>query len=196
MAQSDPDWKRYYWIDFYKLCSQFIDTNEFEIVKIKYFTAPPLNPQKSQRQATLLAVNKLLNPHIFEVVPGKYYDKPVYCPNCKDSFSKPEEKRTDVNISVHLIGDCALDKTDVLNLISADSDLVPPLEFIKENYPHKKFKVYFPPNRKSTDIFNLSKNNVKFLEKSKNKFENSIMDKVISRDGKTYTIPVKWEQFL
>lgn len=196
MAQSDPDWKRYYWIDFYKLCSQFIDTEQFEIVKIKYFTAPPLNPQKSQRQATLLAVNKLLNPGIFEVVPGKYYDKYFDCPNCSITFSKPEEKRTDVNISVHLIGDCALDNTDILNLVSADSDLVPPLEFIKENYPHKKVKVYFPPNRKSSDIYNLDRKNTKFLENSKTRFENSIMDKVISKDGKTYTVPSKWEQYI
>lgn len=196
MAQSDPDWKRFYWIDFYTLCSQFVDLNVCEIVKIKYFTAPPLNPDKKQRQATLLAVNKLLNPNIFEVIPGKYYNKQVFCPNCNGSISRPEEKRTDVNISVHLIGDCALDKTDVLNLVSADSDLVPPLEFIKENYPDKNLKVYFPPNRKSTDILNLAKNNVKFLEKNKKRFENSIMEKEITVNQKTYRIPSKWEQYL
>lgn len=195
-AKSDSDWKKYYWINFHKLCEQFIDTSEYEIVKIKYFTAPPLNEQKRQRQMTLLSVNKLLNPGIFEVVPGKYYDKYIDCPNCYKSFSKPEEKRTDVNISVHLIGDCALDKTDILNLISADSDLVPPLEFIKENYPYKKVKVYFPPGRNSADIFNLDKRNTKFLENSKTRFENSIMEKVISIGGKTFFIPAKWEQYL
>ena len=195
-AKVDISWKRFYWIDFYQLCYQFIDSNEFEIVKIKYFTAPPLNQYKSQRQGTLLAANRLLHPDVFEVIQGKYYDRPIDCPNCNQRFFKPEEKRTDVNISVQLIGDCALNKVDVLNLISADSDLVPPVEFIKQYYPVKKIKIYFPPGRKSTDLLNTNRSSTKFLENSKTRFENSIMERVISLNGKTYTIPQKWEQYL
>ena len=38
-------------------------------------------------------------------------------------------------------------QTDTLILISADSDLVPTVEFIKEHFPEKLIKVCFPPCR-------------------------------------------------
>lgn len=46
------------------------------------------------------------------------------------SISKPEEKKTDVNISVRMLADCMEDKTDTVALVSANSDLIPPLEHI------------------------------------------------------------------
>jgi hypothetical protein len=59
--------------------------------------------------------------------------------------------KTDVNISVRMIADCVLDATDTIVLVSADSDLVPPLEFIQKHYPEKRIKVYFPPSNFSCD---------------------------------------------
>ena len=34
-----------------------------------------------------------------------------------------------------MIADCVMDLTDTVALVSADSDLVPPLEFIQKQYP-------------------------------------------------------------
>ena len=42
-----------------------------------------------------------------------------------------------------MMADCVQDKTDVIVLISADTDLIPPLNFIHTNYPDKKVKVFF-----------------------------------------------------
>ena len=77
------------------------------------------------------------------------------CPHCQGAIHKPEEKRTDVNVAIQMVGDCALDKTDTVVLVSAYSDLVPPLEFIRDNYPNKKIRVYFPPSYSSIDLSNL-----------------------------------------
>jgi len=138
----------------------------------------------------------LLNGNRFEIIKGKYYDKHIICPFCQTAINKPEEKRTDVNISVQLMGDCALDKTDIIVLVTADSDLVPSLEFIKEHFQNKKIKIYFPPNGFSSDLNNFLKNNknkpVK-LEHNKTKFLNSIMPDIVTKDNKTYTIPTKWK---
>ena len=49
-------------------------------------------------------------------------------------------------------GDCVLDATDTIVLVSADSDLVPPWEFIQRQYPEKRIKVYFPPSNFSCDL--------------------------------------------
>lgn len=193
MSKDDPRWKKYYWIDFLKLCSQFVDPFS-TITKIKYFTAAPLNKEKEIRWATLMKVNSVLNPKVFRIVHGKYYKKPLNCPLCHGTFERPEEKRTDVNISVQLIADCVLDNTDSIVLISADSDLVPSLQFIKKHYPEIKLKVYFPPKRSSKDIIHtVERKNIRYLYKSWKKFENAIMPETISIEGKEYYIPPKWK---
>jgi len=193
--QMDKNWLLAYWIDVVKLCSQFLSPDQI-LEKVIYFTASPLNQGKSNRQGAFLNANKLLNDSKFEIVRGKYLRKVVECPNCKFAISRPEEKKTDVNIAIRMIGDCLEDKTDVIVLVSGDSDLLPPLEFIQQKYPQKKIRVYFPPTVFSVDLKNNLKNHngkVVFLDINFNKFQNSIMPDVVSKDGKTYTIPEKWK---
>jgi len=191
----DKDWKKFYWIDFVKLFEQFLGKNQI-LEKVFYFTATPLNIQKSSRQSALLNANKLINNIRFEVIKGKYYDKHIICPFCKAAISKPEEKRTDVNISVQIMEDCVLNKVDNIVLVTADSDLLPPLLFIKRHFTNTKIKIYFPPNGFSSDLNNFlktNKNKVVKLEHNKVKFINSILPDIVSKDGKTYTIPDKWK---
>jgi len=190
----DNDWKKFYWINFVKLFDHF-NLNNQTLQKVYYFTTPPLNFQKSNRQGALLEANKLLNGNQFEVITGKFYEKAQICPVCNATFTVPEEKRTDVNISCQMLRDCAQNKTDTLVLVSADSDLVPPLELIKKDYPRKKIKIFFPPKSFSYDLNNLvkfHKGKVTFLERNKVRFINSVMPSVITVDGKTCTIPAKW----
>lgn len=193
----DPDWQKFYWIDFVKFFSYFLGPDQ-ELQKVIYFTASPLSPQKSSRQSALLNANKFINDGRFEVIRGKYFSKQINCPNCQFAIDKPEEKRTDVNISVQLIGDCALDKTDILILVTADSDLVPPIEFIQKHYSAKKVKVYFPPNSFCNDLrdnINLNKGKIILLKDNKGKFFQSIMpDIVYNADGSnSISIPSKWK---
>ena len=193
-AQFDLDWKKHYWIDFVALCSQFIDPFS-HIEKVKYFTAAPLNMEKQKRWAALMQVNQKINPGIFKIIYGKYYKKPVDCPLCNGTFQRPEEKRTDVNISVQLIADCVLDLTDSIVLVSADSDLVPALQFIIKHYPHIKLKVFFPPKRNSKDIAQTVGNkNTRYFENSKSKFQKSILPDIVQINGKDFFIPQKWKK--
>ena len=167
-----------------------------ELVKVVYFTASPLNIEKSSRQSSFLNANKLLNGERFEIVRGKYLEKKIVCPNCKYAIIRPEEKKTDVNISIRMIADCFQEKTDSLILVSGDSDLLPPIEFIQKNYPKKKIKVHFPPTIYSHNIehnMKTHKSKVVLLEKSLNKFANCQMSDSVSANGKCYTIPSKWK---
>lgn len=191
----DPKWKQFYWIDIVKLCSQFLGPDQ-TLEKVIYFTASPLSPEKNSRQGTFLNANKLLNPEKFEIVRGKYIDKQITCPYCRASINRPEEKRTDVNISVRMIADCVRDKTDTIILVSADSDLIPPIDFINKQYKNKKVRVYFPPSGFSHDIkHNMAAHNAKvtFMEKSIRFFQSSIMPDTVSLGEKSYTIPEKWK---
>ncbi|MCD8290910.1 MAG: NYN domain-containing protein [Prevotella sp.] len=189
--KSEPIWKRYYWLDIVKFFESFLGKDQI-LEKVIYFTASPLNPQKSSRQSAFLNANKFLNGDRFEIIRGKYLEKHIICPYCKGDISRPEEKKTDVNISVRMIEDCVLDNTDTVALVSADSDLVPPLEFIQKHYPNKSIKVYFPPSNYSNDLKdNLIHHRSKpvLLLKNQRRFEAAIMPEIIGK----YTMPNKWK---
>lgn len=189
------DWQQAYWIDLVKLFSQFMGKEQC-LEKVIYFTAAPLNPDKSSRQSAFLRANKLLNGDKFEVVRGKYMEKQIQCPKCKYSISKPEEKKTDVNLTIRMIEDCMKDRTDILVLVSGDSDFIPPIEFIQKNYTNKHIRVYFPPAIFSSNLtanMKYNKGKIIYLHKNLLKFINSKMPDEVTKDGKTYTIPDKWK---
>ena len=167
-----------------------------------------------QRVTFYINANKLINGDRFEVVRGKYLEKQIVCPNCQYSISRPEEKKTDVNISVRMMADSVLNATDTIVLVSADSDLVPPLEFIQKNYPGKRIKVYFPPSNFSCDLKdnllhhsskpvimyknlkdNLLHHSSKpvIMYKNEHRFRDAIMPDVVTDGVKQYEVPEKWK---
>lgn len=192
--RSDRDWQKFYWIDVVKLCESFLGENQV-LEKVIYFTASPLSPQKNSRQSAFLNANKLINGDRFEIVRGKYMEKHITCPYCKGDITRPEEKKTDVNISIRMVEDCVMGTTDVVALVSADSDLVPPMELIQRLFPSIAIKVYFPPSNYSSDLKdNLLHHRSKpvLMIKNKRRFENAIMPDMVEKNGKQYSIPDKW----
>ena len=192
----DGDWQKCYWVDFVKLFELFLGNNQV-LQKVIYFTSPPNRVQKSNRQRLLLNANRLINGNRFEVVKGRFLEKTVTCPACNTSYTIPEEKHTDVNISIRMMRDCARDLTDVLILVSADNDLATPLKLIKTDYPEKKLKLHFPPANFSNNMNNLmlslKEKQPVILERNKPKFFKSIMPDTVTGDGKSFTIPPKWK---
>ena len=57
--RNEPQWGDYYWIDMVKLSQGFLGEGQ-EVEKVIYFTASPLNPEKSSRQSAFLNANKLI----------------------------------------------------------------------------------------------------------------------------------------
>lgn len=191
----DAKWYQAYWVDLVKFFSMFIGEGQ-TLEKVVYFTAPPLNKEKNRRQSAFLNANRLINDDRFEVVNGKYISKIIKCPNCSFAIHRPEEKKTDVNISIRLLADCFRDLTDTIVLVSGDSDLLPPVEFIQKDYPNKQVRVMFPPTIYSHDLansINAHKSKVTLLEKNFNKFYNARMPKEVTDGISTYTIPEKWD---
>ena len=193
--QIDRKWYKSYWINLVQFFSLFLGEDQ-TMEKVIYFTASPLNKEKSRHQSAFLNANKLINGERFEVVRGKYISKEIKCPNCKYTIIRPEEKKTDVNISIRMLEDCMVKRTDKVVLISADSDLIPPLAAIRRLFPNIGIGVYFPPANISNDIMNVMASwhkKVVFLKKNFGRFKNAIMPDVLSFDGNRATIPTKWK---
>lgn len=162
--------------------------------KVKYFTAPPINLQKRSKQSALFGANKVINGDTFEVFNGHYADKYIDCQaTCKETFRVPEEKCTDVNISLNIVGDCMDNAVDIIVLITADSDQVSTVKFIQKKFPHIKMKLYFPPDRYSNELKSLFKQ-VVYLENHEDKFKNAKMSFEVKNDKKTYTRPADWKK--
>ena len=194
--KNEPDFQKFYWLDFVKFFEHFLQPGQ-TLQKVYYFTAPDRYPDRRIRQEALFRANELINSSRFEVVNGFYYDKPFTCRNCNARFTIPEEKRTDVNICAYMMRDCALDDVDVLILVTADSDLITPIELIKRHFQNKTLRVFFPPAAFSRNINNLIKSykqKVTLLKKHKHRFNIAVMPETVTKNGTSYTIPPKWLQ--
>lgn len=86
-----------------------------------------------------------------DIIPGKYLPEPQKCPICKETPVVPKEKMTDVNIAIEMLIDAQDNKYDIGLLISADTDLVPIVEYVSRQLG-KPIMVAFPPKRYSDQL--------------------------------------------
>lgn len=146
-------WKRYYWLDIQRLALNLLKPFQ-TLVEVKYFTARisanPRDPSKQRRQALFLeALQTLPKARIFY---GHYLPKPQSCFKCGSTWNTHEEKMTDVNIAVELVRDAYENLFDTGLLISADSDLAPPVEAVLNRFSEKKVIIICPPDRHSARL--------------------------------------------
>ena len=146
-------WKRYYWLDLWKLVEKLTLPDQ-ELIELNYFTARIShargNSQDARRQTTYLDALET-NPRLM-IHEGHYLDKPQQCRRCGNRWPSYEEKMTDVNIATRLLVDAFENRFDSAVLVSADSDLVPPVRAIGEHFPEKRIIAAMPPRRHSHDL--------------------------------------------
>lgn len=180
--------RKYIWLNIEELSERLLKPQQ-EIIEIKYFTARIThNQNKSRRQNLYLdALETLSKVSIFY---GQYLINEHECPHCLHKEKIPTEKMTDVNIATHLLVDAFTDKYDVAILVSADSDLVGPIEQIKRLFPQKKVVIAFPPDR---DSFKLKSVAHAYFRIGKKKFQQSQFPNiVISKNGYRLQRPTTW----
>lgn len=183
-------WKRYYWLDVVSFFSKFIRQHQ-QIVQVNYFSAIPHDRGKEDRQDLFFSANKL-NP-LFKLHLGKFLKKKIVCKNCQNKHISFEEKESDVRLATRMISDVVTDKCDISILVSADSDLIPPIELIRELKPKHKIFVYFPPKRQSFDLGSKADSYV-MLERHEQKFIDSLLPGEIVHPASGYLIkkPENW----
>lgn len=146
-------WKRYLWLDLRTLAQTLIQNPNDSLVATKYFTARVKSPQdKVKRQSTYLEALEATGG--VEIFYGKYLINDWECRNCHTITKIPSEKMTDVNIAVEMLTDAFQDRFDTAYIISADSDLLSPIQAIKRLFPAKRLVAAFPPDRISHDLKN------------------------------------------
>ena len=184
-------WKKYYWIDLVKLFNMFMREDQ-ELTAVKYFSAVPDDIGKSKRQDAFFQVNKENSK--FNLILGKYLKKEITCKNCNYIIHTHEEKESDVRIATQIVVDAYQKNCDVSIVVSADSDMSPVIEIMKE-IGHPLY-VYFPPNQYSNNLISISSYKVIKLQQYEQRFKKCILPDVIHlKNGFNLNIPLKWKEF-
>ena len=144
-------WPCYYWLDIRRM-SQRILRGSQKLAFIRYFTARvhhvANDPSKVHRQNTYIeALSTLTDVEIRE---GYFAEKVKTCRRRGATYKDYEEKMTDVNIAMEILGDAQDGRWDTAIIVSADGDLAGPVQTIRRRYPDKRVIVAFPPDRHSS----------------------------------------------
>lgn len=98
---------------------------------------------------------------------------------------------TDVNIAVRLLADALDDAFDTAMLVTADSDLVPPVREIRARFPYKRIIVANPPNRHSALL--AGEAHACFTIGRKKLQDSQLPDRVTKPDGFVLSRPSTWK---
>lgn len=131
-------------IDLRKLTEEFILDDETEVAKVHYFSA-----YATWRES--LAEHRLyikdLRKSSVTVTLSKFTRHDDICSHCNGINFRPEEKQTDVHLAVQMFEDAMDDKFDIAYLMSADSDMIPSINKIKNRFPEKQIILVIPKNK-------------------------------------------------
>lgn len=142
---------KYKWLDIKGLAESFL-TRSHEILEVQYFTAlATWHPDrgKVERHEKLIEVYRDME---IKIVKGVFRETTRRCKLCKKVYIAHEEKRTDVNIAVSMLDLAYKGVYDTACLISGDSDLIPAIRKIRDNWPVKSFRLIIPIGRKADEL--------------------------------------------
>ncbi len=189
ISQKDKSWKKFYWLDIVAFFERMLKSNQ-ELVEVIYFSARPHNIEASKRQSTFFSANRLNSK--FKLILGKYLKKNIVCKNCGKTIHSYEEKESDVRLATQIINDVYKERCDISIIVSADSDLMPSIELIRDIKPEHKIFVYFPPHRHSVSL-STSCDASKKLQEYKSRFNQSMLNEEITlKDGTILKRPSNW----
>jgi len=190
----EKNWQRYYWLDLHRLGLHLLRGDQ-ELVHTHYFTSrispgtSASSADKAKRQQTFLeAVATCPATSLYF---GHYLHSEIRCKKCGNTWTKPEEKMTDVNVAVQLLRDAYADAWDTAILISGDSDLHAPIEAVHALFPTKRVVVAFPPARHSKKLESIA--HASFMLGRKVLQDCQFPDEVRKPDGFILHRPDRWK---
>ncbi len=176
----------YKWLDLKEFIKPILNPDH-EIIKIRYFTAPPLKEESKKLQRNYFKALKSRIPE-FSFLDGFFYKEVKKMRRAEYPYNevlvkKTEEKQSDVNLATEMLNDAWLDRYDCAILVSGDSDMAAAIRHIKENastgaLPKKFLGVIVPAYTKKGIVY------AEGLKKEKPDFIRVIAsDKIRAIDG-------------
>ena len=150
-AFNDTYGRKYLWLDLVALGQKLRPRNE--IACVKYFTADVIGePHAPRRQAAYINALTARRRTKVQVFKGRYQSSGQSCRNCGATWARREEKKTDVNIALHILRDALQATYDSALIISGDSDMSPAIRMVQASCTDHFMTVAFPPSRLSYEL--------------------------------------------
>ena len=183
------DWQRFYWLDIRALSENLLRPGQ-HLAGVRYFTTRITGNEQAKRRRQSIYIEALESCGDVEIHYGHYLAKRRECRNCGLRWTVYEEKMTDVNIAVQLLGDAQDDVFDTAIVLSADSDLAGPVEAVLRRYTGKRVVAVFPPGRRSDRLRRVASSS--FTVGRKVLKDSQLPDKVVKADGFVLKRPERW----
>ena len=175
------------WLDYRKLAELFTPKTCI-LQDVVYFTAYTLwKPNSKRRHQDYIRVLTIKG---VSVIFGKFKTRDRFCKVCHQKYLGHEEKQTDVNISVNILLWALHDRFDEIVLSTADSDILPAVKALKQEFPHKILTLLLPIGRRSNELEGLA-DKVMYV-KEKHLRASQFPNDVKLPDGSTIHRPGKW----
>jgi uncharacterized LabA/DUF88 family protein len=183
----NPNYVNYKWLNLRKLSECFVTRNTI-IEDIFYFTAlTTWNQEKVKRHQLYI---KTLGATNVNIIYGKFKRKTRLCRNCHTYYPCHEEKQTDVNIAIKLLILAFENRYDTAYIISGDSDLIPSIHTVQNNFPNKKICIITPIGRSSIELKQIADMHMKIKEKH---LITSLFPKeIVFQNGEKIICPSTW----
>ena len=175
------------WFDYNGYCRHFMRSAD-KLQSITYFTAlARWLPDRVARHEVFIEACKARGIH---VVLGKFKEKTSPCPHCCQTILRHEEKATDVNIALQAYR-LARQGAEQIFFVSGDTDLIPAVKMIKQDFPAVVVGVIFPYERDTREFTRV----VDLHHKTSRRIlENFILPKTVTKlNGKTIVCPQSWQ---
>jgi len=140
---------QYLWLDYYRLAQNMMLSAD-TLSGVTYFSAyADWEPEEKARHQEYVF---LLRNAGVQITLGRFKVKRRWCELHSHECVKHEEKQTDVNIAVAVLGDAARDLFDRAIILSADTDLVPVVKAVRDLRKRKEVGVMTPVGRESVEL--------------------------------------------
>jgi len=140
---------QYLWLNYYRFAQNMMLSAD-TLSRVTYFSAyadhDPEEKAKHQEYVFLLQ-----NAGV-QIRLGRFKVKERWCELHRHTCVKHEEKQTDVNIAVAVLGDAACNRFDRAIILSADTDLIPIVKAVRDLGSRKEVGVMTPVGRESVDL--------------------------------------------
>ena len=160
-AIKNSRFNQYKWLDYWELAKKFIDQKD-GLKGVLYFTAYSVwDNEKIKRHKRLVLANRDRG---VDVIFGRFRRVTKNCRQCRKKYQTFEEKRTDVNIAIHLLTNAYKDNYDKAVLISGDSDIIPAVQAVKQAFPEKEISLVIPVGGKAHELAQVIGSSVRMKE--------------------------------
>ncbi|SFV87316.1 D-alanine--D-alanine ligase [hydrothermal vent metagenome] len=177
--------QKYKWLDIESLSQSFLREGVI-LKKVKFFTAK-LNGDNQEVRNQKIYLNALTKHCKNTNIIYGYFSKARKCKSC--DYKNFEEKQTDVNIACEMLKDAYLDNFDIAYLISGDSDLLYPVQEIRQL--NKYIIIASPAQRKSKKLNEIAHSS---FEITSNYLKDNQLPDYIEGVRGFITKPLKWQK--